>query len=435
MRTFPQPKAAAYALTCALAAMSAVPGTAAASSFQLMEQNASGLGNAYAGQAAAVENASTIFYNPAGMANLPGTQASGALSFIRPSIKFTDSGNSRSPVPALIPLGDNGGDAGDWAALPAGYLSWQAHSSLWLGLGFNAPFGLKTEYDANFMGRFQSQKADLKTYDVNPSIAWKINDTVTVGAGVSYQHVSFKLDRAAVTGVALPLVFTGNSHLDASDDQWGWDLGIMLNFGPGTRLGASYRSGMDYTLSGNVTVSGIPLVGSTSAPVQAHIKFPDTWTIGLAHSFNDQWEVLADVTYTRWSSIKTVPIVTTGPSLLAANGATVDTFNFQFDDTVRVGLGVNYRWTPAFTLKLGTAWDQSPVDDTYRLAALPDGDRTWLSAGGKYMLSAQAAVDFGYAHLFVDDASINQTKAGQGTLSGSYKNSVDILSAQFSYAF
>jgi long-chain fatty acid transport protein len=424
------------AVISVLSALAGWAGTAAASSFQLMEQNASGLGNAYAGQAAAAENASTIFFNPAGMAQLPGTQISFAVSGLGPSIQFTDSGMSNSPIPGAVPLGSNGGDAGSWTALPAGYLSWQLNQNVWLGVGVTSPFGLKTDYDANFIGRFQSQTAELKTYDINPSIAWKINDTITLGAGVSYQNAKFTLDRPTITAFVPPAtVFTGSTHLDVSDNQWGWNIGAMFNFGPDSRIGVSYRSSLSYDLGGTATISGVPLAGTIASPVTASIRFPDTYSLGFAHAFNERWELLGDFTYTRWSTIKNVPIVTTAPSLLGPAGTTLDTFNFQFKDSFRLGLGVNDKLTKDFTLKVGVAFDQSPVDTQDRLAALPDNSRTWLAVGGKYALSKQATLDFGYAHLFIKDASINQTRLLQGTVAGTYSEHVDIVSAQFSYSF
>ncbi len=419
-----------------LSALAGWAGGAVASSFQLMEQNASGLGNAYAGQAAAAENASTIFFNPAGMAQLPGTQISFAVSGIGPSIQFSDSGASRSPIPRAVPLGDDGGNAGSWSALPAGYLSWQLNKSWWLGVGITSPFGLKTDYDANFIGRFQSQTSQLKTYDINPSIAWEINDTVTLGAGVSYQHAQFTLDRPTITAFVPPAtVFTGATHLDASDSNWGWNVGAMFNFGPDSRIGISYRSSISYDLGGTTTISGVPLLGSIAAPVMANVRLPDTYSVGFAHALNKQWELLGDFTYTRWSTIKAVPIVTTTASTLGPAGTTLDTFNFQFDDSFRIGLGVNDKVTNDLTLKAGIAYDKSPVDDQYRLVTLPDNNRTWLALGGKYAFSKAATLDVGYAHVFVDDASINQTRLLQGTVAGNYSEHVDIVSAQFSYSF
>ncbi len=414
---------------CVAAAVAGWSAGAQPAGFALIEQNASGLGNAYSGQAAAAENASTIYYNPSGMTNLPGTQISGVLSAIRPSAKFSDSGASLSPIPGLIPLGGNGGDAGGWNYLPTGYLSWQINPQIWAGLGLSSPFGLKTQYDAAWIGRFQSQLAQLTTYDINPSVAWKINDTFSVGAGVSYQHTRLQLNRSQIVPVpVLPGVVEVPSSFDLSDNAWGWNLGATFKPGPDTRIGLSYRSSVSYNLNGPVQV-----VGAFSTTGTTSLRMPDTTSLGLSQKLTDQWQLLADVTYTRWSSVQTI-----GSTL--ANSVPVLPINARFSDTWRVGVGANYQWTQNFMLKLGVAYDKSPVSDQFRTTILPDNDRTWLAIGGKWQLSKQAAFDFGYAHLFVKSGPINQalgvgTLPFQGAVVGNYQDSVDILSVQYTYAF
>lgn len=425
-----QRKLLSFAVASALAAVS---GGALASGFQLIEQNASGLGNAYAGQAAAAENASTIYYNPAGMTLLPGKQVSGAIHLIGPSAKFTNNGGSRSPAGVAAPGGGaNGGDAGDWSPTGNGYLSWQLSPQWWAGLGLSVPFGLKTEYDTNFIGRYQSQKAELKTYDINPSLAYKVSDTFSIGGGLSYQNADITLDRSFFAGAISP-----PEHVSLDDDTWGWNIGAMFALSPQTRLGLSYRSTMKYNLTGSVNIAGI---GAASAA--ATLRMPDTYSAALSHQWNDKWQLLGDVTYTRWSTIKNVPLVLTSAGLGASPaGTTADTLDFQFRDSWRVGLGANYKWNQDFTLKLGTAYDQTPVPDMlHRTVFLPDSNRFWLAIGGKYQVSKQAAWDFGYAHLFVSDGDTLRNKGvgaagAQGIVNGSYKNEVNILSAQFSYSF
>jgi long-chain fatty acid transport protein len=414
-------------VSLAVAAVMAVPPVGAqAAGFQLMEQNASGLGNAYAGQAAAAEDASTIFFNPAGMTRLPGKQAVGALNFIKPSAKFTDSGASAVP-PVGVPTGGNGGDAGDLAVVPNAYLSWQFSPQIWFGLGISVPFGLKTEYDQDWIGRFQGQLAEVKTIDINPSIAYKINDTVSIGAGISYQKGDVKLKRSTLLSPVGP---EGRAHVDIDDDAFGFNLGVMFNLSPSTRVGLSYRSSMDYELTGTLNVTFLDGTPAGSNNVKLDVELPDTWSVALAHQLNPQWEILADATFTNWSKIKSLPLITT-------SGATVDTFEFQFKDTYRIGIGANYKWRNDFTWKFGVAYDKSPVEDQFRTVTLPDNDRKWLAFGGKYRMSKQATLDFGYAHLFISDASINRNLAaqGQGIVSGTYEGHVDILSAQFSYSF
>jgi long-chain fatty acid transport protein len=408
------------------AALAGAAGTSFGAGFQLMEQNASGLGNAYAGQAAAAENASTIYYNPAAMTQLPGTQFSGSAVAIRPSAKFSDTGASRAPNGAAAPAGgDNGGDAGGWNYLPNAYLSRQFSPNVWAGVGLTVPFGLKTTYDPGFIGRYQSQKTEIKTYNLNPSIAYKLSDSISLGAGVSYQHFNIKLNRSTFVGVETA------SNFDVSDNQWGWNVGAFFTPAPDTRIGLSYRSSMGYHLSGTVQIAAVPGFPTTGT---VNVRLPATTSIALSQRWSDRWQMLGDFTYTQWSSIKAVPLV-------LASGTVADTFNFQFRDSWRVGAGANYKWSQEMTLKLGVAYETSPVTDQYRTTALPDNDRVWVGIGGKWAVSKASTLDFGYAHLFVPrSGTINQARGvgvalGQGSVIGNYNNSVDILSAQYTYAF
>jgi long-chain fatty acid transport protein len=412
-----------YAVSAALAGIAA---GAQATGFQL-EQNASGLGNAYSGQAAAAENASTIYYNPAAMTRLPGTNASAVFTFIGPSVKFSDSGGSSAPGGLPSP-GGNGGDAGGWTLAPKGYFSYQLDGRVWLGLGVSVPFGLKTSYDEGWLGRFQSRHAELRTVDVNPSVAFKVNDAVSLGAGLSFQWAEIKVNRSSFLGVELP------SSMKLDNWGWGFNLGALFTLSPATRIGVTYRSKVEHDLSGTATVTGV------AAPsVRADADLPDTISWGIAHQLNPEWELLGDVTYTRWSSIKRVPIVTTDASALGVSGTTLDTFNFQFKDGYRVGVGANWLWRDDFVLKFGVAYDRSPVEDPFRTVVFPDTDRVWLAFGGRYRMSKRAVLDFGYAHLFMKNAPISQLRGAgigqQGNVVGNYDNMVNILSIQYSHAF
>lgn len=415
------------------AALTAWSGQAAASGFQLMEQNASGLGNAYAGQAAAAENASTIFFNPAGMTRLPGRQISGAINLIRPSSEFTNSGTSTAPGALPSPAG-NGGDAGGLAAVPNAYMSWQLDPKLWVGVGLSVPFGLATEYDRGWFGRFQSQEAEIKTIDINPSVAYKLNDVVSLGAGLSFQYAEVKVNRSSFIGVE------ALSNLKMDDNSLGFNLGAMFNLSPATRIGLAYRSSIKHELEGRATVTGIPVIGTASTPISATARVPDTLSWGISHQVNPKWQMLGDVTFTRWSSIKQVPVTANAAWALGAAGSQAARFDFEFKDTYRIGVGANYKMRDDFMLKLGVAYDKSPVSDLYRLATLPDNDRTWLAIGGKYQASKQLTLDFGYAYLLIKDAPINRLGGlgvgGQGNVVGTYQDpNVHILSAQISYNF
>jgi len=446
-------------------ALAGMAGGAHASGFQLIEQNASGLGNAYAGQAAAAEDASTIYFNPAGMTRLPGKNLVFAGHLIKPSATFNNTGTtqaaSTSAGTGLFALNGNGGDAGDLAVIPSAYLSWQLGPQLFAGVGVSVPFGLKTDYDSNWMGRFHALKSEIKTINVNPSIAYKLNDTISLGAGLNYQHVEAELTKAVNysfvgQSIGVGAGVEGSNKIEGKDNAWGFNLGLMFNPRPNTNIGVSYRSAMNFKLSGNATYFGRPAALNTAiaggfgaavqasafnqvgdSPITADVKLPATFSAALKHQIDPKWDVLADATWTQWSTLKSLNVV-------RSNNAVLESTPFEWRDTWRIGLGVNYRPSATWTVRAGVAYDQTPTSDTYRTPRLPDGSRTWLALGGQYKVSKAGAIDFGYAHLFVKDPTVALTgppalsaaaALGRGNLVGNYDSKVDILSVQYRHTF
>ncbi len=401
-------------------------GGASAAGFALIEQSGNGMGNAFAGAAATAEDASTIFFNPAGLTRLEGPQFAVAGHVVAVSAEFTNNGTSAAP-PVGVPLGGNGGDAGSTAFIPNAYFSMPIADRWAIGVGVNAPFGLVTEYDSDWVGRFQGIKSDIMTVNINPTVAYKINDMVSVGFGLSYQQLDAELTNAQVLGPATE----GLSTLEADDDGLGWNTGVLFQVSPTTRIGASYRSVIDYTLEGNVRVtdsSGTVVVLAT--PATADITMPDMLSVSLVQAISDKIDLLADVTLTRWSEIDTVPIV--------APSGTLDTLVLNFDDALRYSLGLNYRCSDRFTGRVGVAFDESPVNDQNRTVRLPDNDRIWISLGGGYKIGQSGKLDFAYSHLFTSESSINQDRGDAtmfGLVSGTYEASIDIVSVQYSMSF
>lgn len=377
-----------------------------AAGFALIEQNASGLGNAYAGQAASAQDASTLFFNPAGMTLLPDRQVVVAGHLIKPQAKFSGS--------STIGGGD-GGDAGGLAFVPNAYIAYRLTPDIHVGIGMNAPFGLKTEYDSAWAGRTQGIKSELKTINLNPSIAWKANESLSLGAGLSIQYAKATLTN--LTGV-------GPLSVEGDDIGWGFNLGALWQLSDATRIGLAYRSEVDQKLEGNASFSAFP---AANGPVAASVTLPDSASLSLLHKMNPQLEFLADITWTGWSDFDELRIVRTNGALL---GVTAE----NWSDSYRYSVGVNYRMNDKLTLRTGLAYDETPVSDTYRTVRIPDESRTWLAFGAHYRLSNKTALDFGYAHLFVKDARINKTESGV-TLTGKYDASVDILSAQLTHNF
>lgn len=395
-------------LTAALA-LAGCANLVQAAGFALIEQNASGLGNAYAGQAAAATDASTIFFNPAGMTYLPDRQVVMAGHLIRPQAEFTGT---------AIPDngGGQGGDAGDLALVPNGYFAFRLTPDVHLGVGISAPFGLKTEYDSGWIGSNHAIESELKTINLNPSIAWKASPSLSLGAGLSLQYIKATLTNTSAAGLVT---------VEGDDYGWGFNLGALWQMNAATRIGLAYRSEVDYTLEGTGTFS---LVTAFNGPVTANATMPDSASLSLFHKLTTRWDVLADVTWTGWSDFDELRIVFT-------NGVPAPSVTPEYwRDTWRYSVGANYHHSDKLTLRGGVAFDQRAASDTYRTARIPDEDRTWLAFGAQYRMSPKMTLDVGYAHLFVSDARINKTEGGVA-LTGEYDASVDILSAQMTLNF
>jgi len=408
---------------------------ASAAGFQLLEENASGLATAYAGAGSVADNASTIFFNPAGMTQLKERELSVGVAAIGPSFKFT---NGSSATGSFSTAG-NGGDAGSWTAVPNAYLSWALQPDLYFGVGLCAPFGLKTEYSTPWIGSAQANSFSIETMNLNPSVAYRVNDQVSVGGGISYQHIDAEYKRFAAVNDAGGAQFTKTSvTAKLKGDAWGWNLGAIFAVSPDTRVGLSYRSTMDYNTTGDITATGpTPALnaGGTSGAT-ASLKLPDTAILSLTHRLDNRWQLLSDLAWTGWSSIPKLDLVRT------TTGQPAQTLITDFQDTWRVAVGANYQYQPDLVLKFGVAYDQTPVKGaSTRLVSLPDADRTQVSAGAQWKLNGGATFDLGLAYLVFADAPINnnQTSANpqinRGTVNGSYAGSVVIVGVQYSVPF
>ena len=386
-----------------------------AAGFALIEQNASGLGNAYAGAAAVAQDASTIFFNPAGMTLLPDRQLVMAGHLIKPRMEFAGEGEftaSGTPVP-----GNQGGDAGGWALVPNAYYAFRLTPDVHLGVGLNSPFGLRTEYDPGWLGHYQAIKSEVKTININPSIAYKFSDTLSLGAGLNIQWVEATLTNR------IPLYGQPLVTIKGDDYGWGYNLGALWQATPSTRVGLSYRSEIDYTLEGSSGASD-PVVGALTGPVTAAITLPDSASLSLFHKLSTSWDLLADVTWTGWSDFDDLPI----------QGTVNKTTPENWEDILRYSLGATWHMSEKLSLRGGIAYDEAPVSDLYRTPRIPDGARTWVAIGGQYRLSRKSVLDFGYAHLFVNSPGLQSSDNGT-TLNGEYDSQVDILSAQYTHSF
>jgi len=422
-----------------------------ASSFALIEQSVSSMGTAYAQGSSGLDDASTIYFNPAGMTRLPGGQTSAGIHIVHSNVDFNGDCSYGDPTAPLNQFGGLSGSCGsgtqdlsETAGVPNLYISSQYNDRLWLGLGVNAPFGLRTEYDNDWVGRYHAIKSELLTVNINPSLAFKVDDHVSIGAGVSMLYADGELtnniDLALLSNFGLidPLpggpyangTFDAKAKLEGDDIGFGFNGGILIEPSDRTRLGLHYRSSVKLEIEGTSTLGSNP-----SSKAKLDISLPDTLSLSAYHAYNDQWAVMADVTWTQWSRLDALTVKT--------NGDVASVTPMQYDDSMRYAIGAIYKYNPTWTLRAGVALDRTPIESPeLRTPRIPGEDRTWLAFGAKYQYSKDISFDFGYAHLFVDDPKINNPDAhtpplatGFHTLTGEYDAAVDILSAQVSWKF
>lgn len=415
-------------------ALVTIAGAVSASGLALSQQNGSGLGNAYAGSAAVAEDASTVFFNPAGMSQIRGSQVVIAGHALKPSAKFTNTSSSAATASGQA-LGGNGGDAGSLALLPNLYFVTDIKENLKFGLGIGVPFGSNTEYDADWAGRFQAVKSQVTTINVNPSLSLKVDDTLSLGFGVNYQQITAELTNKIVLGAGV----VGDASVTGKDNAWGYNWGILWQLSDSYRVGFAYRSAIDYQLRGDLLVTGPTgnVVAAASSPITSEFETPASFSFSSLYKINPQWDVLFDMSLTYWSTFKELRIAS------ATTGNTASLTNLKWKDTYRFSLGSNYHVNEQMTARVGVARDQSPVADVDRTARIPDNDRTWIALGGQYKLSKGNALDIAYAHLFVKSSTISNSNGSAGTpslatagnLVGTYNNSVDLISVQYTHSF
>lgn len=418
----------------------AAPQWATAASFQILEQSPAQLGKAFAGSASDVQDATTVFFNPAAMTQLQGNSVSGGVNFIQAQSEFTDAGSNTNGQP---------GETDELATVPNVYSVTRLNNQWFLGIGVNAPFGLSSSFNPDWHGRYLATDSDLEVLNINATVAYRINPQWSVGVGLNYQRAEVTLDNQVdSTFGAAPNTATDSSVQVKGDDtdfvadvSLYWQPTEPLAIGLMWRQGGSFNLGgyADFTLS-DACLTVIPGcaagLGALEGNVTASVDLPDTLTLSGSYRLNSEWGIHADIAHTRWSSIQTVEIINT------ENNMTLDTLELRYDDTQRISLGATYNPEGQWQWRAGLAFDDAPqTDPTYVTPRIPDADRTWLSAGFNYQWSERLSIDAAYAHILVDDVSINSVtptqapEAEDSVVVGSFDSSVNIVGVQVNWRY
>lgn len=400
-----------------------------AAGFALLEQNASGAGVAYAGKAAIGEDASSAWFNPASMARLKERQVVLGAHYIDLNSEFNNEGSTTPPAMAGNP-GRNVGDFGSEGYIPNFHLVLPLNDRINLGLSVATPFGLKTDYQPDWIGRFQGITSDIKSLNINPSASYKLNEEWSVGAGVSAQKLDAKLSASSVLGLGAESLTT------IAGDGWGYgfNLGVMGQINPATRVGVAYRSAIEHDLEGNVTFAGVPALNSDLA---SKIRLPASLSLSSVTALNPRVQLLADATWTEWSTIQKLDfqrVNATGP----AAGVPIPVQDYEWKNSWRFAVGSIYKYSDTINLKAGLAYDITPVPDERRKVRLPDENRITLALGSQYKIDKATTLDVAFQYVMPDKAKIDSTEGAGGAQSrvlGTAEGDAVILSGQVSYKF
>lgn len=386
-------------ITAGAALFAAAP--AFAGGFYLQEQSPLAIGRAFAGEAAIASDASTIFFNPAGMTKLGPIALAGGTSLLFIDNSQSDRGSTRG---ATATGGGNGGNPFDPVIpLPATFGAVRVGDApLWLGLSVTAPFGLKVVYDDGWFGRYDSLASDVKSFNVQPSAAYAIDERLSIGVGIDVQWMKAKLSNAVPNADHSQ----ADGLFDARGDDigLGWNAGLLADLGA-VRLGAHYRSGIDHDLKGRMTISGLQgalEAGNGTVATRTRVRLPDIATVSAVVGANGPWRLLASGSWYNWSVFEDIRIVpeTGTPQVSVQN----------YKDTWSASLGGEHDLRPGLTLRAGAMRDGGPTRDAFRTTRVSGGDRYWATAGVSLALTDRLTADLSYAHVFVEDADVARTE-------------------------
>lgn len=399
-----------------LMAMGLAPLAVQASGFALIEQSASAQGLSYAGAAAFAEDASIMWFNPAGLTKIENNQLIAAGHVIAPSAEFSNDGSYILSEENLIVGADD--DGAQTSFVPNFYWKTQ-YKDIDVGLGINVPFGSTVEYDQNWVGRYHAVYTSTKTVNINPAFAVKLHPQVSFGAGLNIQYIDVNLTQKVDLG---DQENDGYVDLQADGIGYGFNFGFLYDLDNGANIGLSYRSQIKHNASGDADFTAMPFADQG---IESTVTLPASASLSVAYPFNDKINILADATWTGWSSFDELRI--------EFDNKEDSVQPEEWNDIMRYSLGATYQYAPDLILRTGVAYDQTPIPSAdLRTPRIPDSDRIWLSFGAGYQWNKTMRIDVAYSHLWGGTEGIEAVSSDTGAhvLQGRFDTKVDILSAQ-----
>lgn len=462
------------ALSLAVAGALVAPQRADASAFQLKENSAKSMGRAYAGSATAGGDVSVVVNNPAAMTDLKGTYFQADVTAINFGTKFSGSAHDALGRPIS---GSGGGDAGTTMPVPALFFATQVSDRWHVGAGFSVPFGFLTEYDRNWVGRYNGIKSKFESLDGTLSASFDVTDSFTLGASFIAQRTSAELtsainfnsvglglvQQAALAGkitpaqaqalgqqvsLVVPPGSDGLARIKGDDWGYGWQLGGYWKLTQNDRIAFNYRAKIDHKLegTGNFTVptnvqallanptvaallagaGGVPFTHTTGT---ADFTTPATATASIWHQ-DEKFGIGFDLAWTKWDVFKQLRVNYGNP----AQPPSVE--QYQWRNTWYAAVGGDYYVNDKLTLRAGVSVDTTPTYAATRSPRVPDSTRKFLSFGVGYKASEHFEINAGYTHIFVNEAHMNgAVSSTNDVLTGSSDDYGNLLSLSAQYKF
>ncbi len=406
-----------------------------AGGFQINEQGARAMAMGGAFTAIAYDP-SAIYFNNAAITRLSGTQFMIGTTLIVPTGSFRGPYGPGVSNPTIAQT-----DMQKQTFFPShAYMTYQYNDNLFFGLGFNTPFGLGTSWDDKWIGRFVSVKIDLKTFSFNPTVAYKLNDMISIGAGLQYNMGTVTIDRHAAIALSpsMPPLGEGSVALEGSTKSAiGFTAGLLLNPTKDLSVGLSYRSEVKYEFEGTAVTTNAPASFAASLPhgdITATLKSPAQFVVGLGYQATKNLLLSADFQYVQWSSYDSLKV-----DFKADNQKPIASPR-EYKNTYITRFGAEYMYTNSLALRAGLLFDKNPVPDERVDASLPDADRVGFSAGFGYWISSNLSVDASWLYLRFSERTVTTSKiaytpTGSGYMNGTYNSTANLMSLSFSYKF
>lgn len=418
-------------LTTALSAVLFSTGAMAAG-FHLREQSAAAQGNAFAGATAGAEDNSYTYYNVAGLTRHAGTQFTAGATYIAPKATAkrvrSETGERDADVENVVHA----------AVSPNFTVSHQVNDKWFIGFAGNSPFGMITKYDHDWVGSDHGITSDVKTATFTPMTAYKVNDAISLGAGVQVQYLW-----AHLTSSSNEVAHTGFVAEDGHSWAMGYQLGGMYELNDRTRFGVGYRSEIKHKIKGTMKSSGseLPEPYATGVDsllnqsIKVDLDTPAMLSFGAYHDINDRWAVMAEYQRVFWSSFKDL-------TFKSAHGNNkpegyIASVKESWRDTNFYAIGTSIKLDEQWKLRLGLAYDQSAVTLAHRTPRIPDSDRFWMTAGLGYQYNEHLSFNMAYTYINARKAQLDTGLTGNDgyDVKAEYHNSIQAFAFGVSYNF